>query len=235
MGLNKFNWYKWRFRIIVIISFLLTIIFTWLGWNYSRLQNAQSYPVEAFWVLGGSIKREIYVAELRQNNPDMPILISQGSKDPCILLIFQRTQVPLDRVWLEKCGQNTFGNFYFGVPILRQWEIHKVKLITSASHLPRAKWMAQAILSFNGIAVEVEIVPETGTPGNREFALKTWLDVTRSVLWAPLSQIISPKCGDVTKLVDVDLNFWYKEGFGCEAQGQIKIPKFPKKKSKSKL
>jgi uncharacterized SAM-binding protein YcdF (DUF218 family) len=187
---------------------------------------AKSYPVELFWVLGGSINREIYVGQLRKEKPNIPILISQGSQEPCILLIFQHFKVALDHVWLEKCGQDTFANFYFGLPFLTKWGIHKVKLITSQSHLPRAKLMAQIILNFHGIALEVEVVPEKGVPGNREFPLKTALDVTRILLWTPLSQIISPQCKKVTELIDVNLNDWYEKRFGCESQVKFKIPKF---------
>jgi hypothetical protein len=223
------NWFKLpkkRFFLFTIIILLLTITINWLWLTYSRLNLAKSYPVEAFWVLGGSINREIYVTKLRQQNPTIPILISQGSQEPCVVLIFQRAKIHLDNVWLEKCGLDTFGNFYFGIPLLRQWGIHKVKLITSQSHLPRAKLMAQIISSFNGIALELEIVPEQGVPGNREFPLKTFLDVTRIVLWSPFSQIIFPQCNRVVQLSEVDLNYWLKKGFGCESQAHLKIPKF---------
>ncbi len=229
MGLNLFKLIRGRWLILGIISFILTLSCSWLWWNYARLQTAKSYPVEAFWVLGGSINREIYVAKLRQQVPHIPILISQGSKEPCILLLFQREKAILDNVWLELCGKNTFGNFYFGVPIMRQWGIHKVKLITSQSHLPRAKLMAEIILNVNGIALELDIVPEKGVPGNREFPLKTFLDVTRMIFWSPLSQIITPQCNKITQLTEVNLNDWYKQGFACEFQGQLKIPKLPKK------
>jgi hypothetical protein len=183
--------------------------------------------VEAFWVLGGSINREIYVAQLRRQYPDIPILISQGSQEPCIVLIFEREKVAvnLDNVWLEKCSKNTFGNFYFGIPIMRQWEIHKVKLITSQSHLPRAKLMAQIISSVNGIALELDVVPEKGVPGNQEFVLKTFLDVIRILFWSPLSLINTPQCHNMTNLSEVNLNYWYQQGFGCELQGKIPISK----------
>lgn len=60
-----------------IISLILGI---WLLINTLSLGLAVSQPVDAFFVLGGSIQREIYVAQLDQKYPEIPILISQGSQ-----------------------------------------------------------------------------------------------------------------------------------------------------------
>jgi uncharacterized SAM-binding protein YcdF (DUF218 family) len=193
----------------------------WLLINTIALRSAALGPVDAFFVLGGSIRRENYVTELAKQHPETPILISQGSQDPCIWLIFQRAQAPIRQVWLEKCAESTFGNFYFNIPLLRQWHVHKVKLITSATHLPRAKWMAQIMLGSHGIWVEPEIVPEKGVPGNQESWLKTSLDLGRSLLWAMVSQVYSPSCAKVIPLSEVDIQKWRQEGFKCEYQGKV--------------
>jgi hypothetical protein len=189
--------------------------------NTLKLQAAASAPIEAFLVLGGSIRREIYVAQLAQQHPEARVLISQGSSDPCILLIFQREKAPLHQVWLEKCADSTFDNFYFNIPILRRWGVRKVKLITSPTHLPRAKWMAQILLGAQGIWVEPDIVQEQGIPGNRETAFKTVIDITRSLIWALLSQVIQPKCPKFIPLSGVNLEDWRKLGFKCEYQGGV--------------
>ncbi|MGQ4648138.1 ElyC/SanA/YdcF family protein [Lyngbya aestuarii] len=138
---------------------------------------AASRPVDASFVLGGSIRREVYVAELVKQHPLPRVLISRGSQDPCIFQIFQQAKAPLHRVWLEKCADSTSNNFYFSIPILRNWGIRKVKLITSPTHLLRAKWMAQIILGDQGIWVEAEIVEEYGIPGKTEFPLKTGVEL----------------------------------------------------------
>jgi uncharacterized SAM-binding protein YcdF (DUF218 family) len=96
-----------------------------------KLQTAASGPTDAFFVLGGSIRREMYVAELAKQHPETRVLISQGSEDPCILLVFQREQAPIRQVWLEKCADSTFDNFYFNIPLFNRWGVRKVKLITS--------------------------------------------------------------------------------------------------------
>jgi uncharacterized SAM-binding protein YcdF (DUF218 family) len=213
---------KWEFLLRLAFGLCL-ILGSCLIFNTITLISASSKPVDAFFVLGGSIAREIHVAKLAQLHPDTPILISRGSPDPCILKIFQQ-QAPafLSNVWLEKCAYSTFDNFYYGIPILHHWGVHKVKLVTSYTHLPRAKWMAQILLGAHGIWVEPEIIHEQGIPGNYESWPKTGLDVTRSLLWAVLSQIIQPPCSDVYRLVDVDFQTWSRWGYQCEHYVEIK-------------
>lgn len=227
--------------------------------NIIALMSSSSKPVDVLFVLGGSIQREVYVAmeatEHTQNKTQTRILISGGSQDPCIKLIFQRYSANLEstglkptslkstslksiglesvslqstifkNVWLEKCAKSTFGNFYYSIPILRRWHVHKVKLITSSSHLPRAKWMARILFGAHGIWVEPDIIQEKGVPGNRESWLKTSLDVTRSLFWAIISQFTEPQCEEVVRLADVDMDEWLDRGFKCERQGQIEIPR----------
>ena len=195
----------------------------WLLINSLRLQAAASEHVDAFFVLGGGIHREIYVAQLAKQHPEIRVLISQGSEDPCILLIFQREQAPIRQVWLEKCADSTFDNFYFNIPILKQWGVRKVKLITSSSQVPRAKWMAQILFGAHGIWVETDIAPEQGKPGNRESVLKTSLDLSRCMVWAVLSQVIQPRCLKLVPLYAIDLAAWRNSGFRCERQEELKL------------
>ncbi|AUB39878.1 putative SAM-binding protein YcdF, DUF218 family [Nostoc flagelliforme CCNUN1] len=197
---------------------LYFVLGAWLIFTTITLVFASSQPVDGFFVLGGSIRRETYVAQQAKQYPQTPILISHGSPDPCIWLIFQAELARLQNVWLENCANSTFENFYYGIPILRRWGVHKVMLITSPSHLPRAKWMAQILLGAHGIWVETDIVEELGVPGNRESWAKTGLDVTRSLFWAIFSQIIQPQCSNVTRLTEVDMQAWENRGFHCEHQ-----------------
>ncbi|MEH2393085.1 MAG: YdcF family protein [Nostoc sp.] len=197
---------------------LSVVLGAWLIFITITLVFASSQPVDAFFALGGSIHRETYVAQQAKQYPQTPILISHGSPDPCIWLIFQDELTALQNVWLEKCANSTFENFYYSIPILRRWGVHKVMLITSPSHLPRAKWMAQILLGAHGIWVETDIVQELGFPGNHESWPKTGLDLTRSLFWAIVSQIIQPQCSNVTKLTQVDMQAWKNRGFHCEHQ-----------------
>jgi len=95
------------------------------------------------------------------------------------------------------------------------------EIVTSPTHLPRAQWLAAIHLQSHGIAVEIDAVREIGIPGNNESKLKTGLDVTRSIIWAFVGQLISPPCWQVIPLNSVDLEAWRDEGFKCEYQGKI--------------
>ena len=201
---------------------LLGVIVTSLTFNLLiRLPINSNHTADGILVLGGSIRREIYAAQIASQYPEVPILVSQGSKPPCIKLIFQREQAPMDRVWVEQCAYSTFDNFFFCVPLLQRHGVHKVKVITSQSHLPRAKWLARIHLWAKGIAVEVDTPKEKGVPGNHESDLKTFLDVTRSLIWAVVSQLVQPPCFQVTHLQEVNLAEWYDKGFSCEHQGGL--------------
>jgi uncharacterized SAM-binding protein YcdF (DUF218 family) len=207
--------------LLVIALLILLMSSWWLLLDRPMLREAASRPVDSILVLGGSIRREIYVAELAKQFPQIPILISSGSADPCIWLIFQQAQAPIEQVWLQKCATSTFKNYYFALPLLKQWDLHHVKIITSKTHLPRAKWLAQIILGAHGIWTEIDLVPEAGIPGNRELWLKTSLDLIRSLIWARVSQYYSPQCSALKPLRSVDMVAWEKRGFKCEHQGQL--------------
>ncbi|MEO0539767.1 MAG: YdcF family protein [Cyanobacteria bacterium P01_A01_bin.105] len=185
------------------------------------LLMAARHPVDSYLVLGGSIRREMYMAEQAVPQPSLPILISSGSQDPCIRLLFDQAGASLDQVWLEKCAQSTFSNYRFSLPVLKQWQVRHVRLVTSGSHTRRAVWMARIILGGHGIWVTPEIVEEVGIPGNQESPLKTTLDLARSLLWVGISQVYRPECGDVLPLVSVDLAQWRQQGFKCEHQAGI--------------
>ncbi|MDX2215106.1 MAG: YdcF family protein [Oculatellaceae cyanobacterium bins.114] len=200
---------------VVGLGWLLMVIIT--------LRSAAAAPVDALLVLGGSIKREIYVAELAKQYPDVPVLISKGSQDPCIRLIFERAATPLEQVWLEKCADSTFSNFFFSTPILERWKARKVKLITSENHLPRALWLGQILLGSHGIWVEPDIVVEEGIPGNQESWLKTTIDIGRALVWAVVGQFYQPQCDRLTQLTTVDLDEWQQRGFDCEHQGNLGV------------
>ncbi|MGY6530522.1 MAG: YdcF family protein [Cyanobacterium sp.] len=208
--------------VLFFILGIITIITLHLLANVFQAQQNAQQPTDAYLVLGGSITREIYIAQVAKENPDIPIIISTGSDDPCILLLFEREGARLDNTWLETCADSTFDNFFFSVPILKSWGVRKVKMITSETHLPRAGMMAKISLISQGMAVDVNGIPEVdGIPANHESDLKTKLDVTRSLWWAWAGQFINPPCHKVINLADVDLETWQQKGFACESRGRI--------------
>jgi uncharacterized SAM-binding protein YcdF (DUF218 family) len=199
----------------------LGLLLVWLGSIGLGLVSAAGSPWDGVLVLGGSIRREIHAANLGRQFPELPILISQGAADPCVKSVFDRAAVRGDRVWVERCANSTFGNFYYSLPILQQWQVRHVKLVTSPSHLPRSLWMARIILGSHGIWVDLDAVTESGVPGNKESALKTSLDLLRSLGWAIGSQFHRPHCQGVWSVASIDMADWRSQGFHCERQGGI--------------
>lgn len=215
------KFFNWRIINLIIWFGLGLWLSVWLLVTAPKLFFNATQPVDAIFVLGGSIQREMFVTQLAKQDPQIPILISSGSQDPCIWIIFDREKAPKENVWLEHCADSTFDNFFYGLPILRQWGVRKVKLVTSTTHLPRAQWLAQIHFAARGIWVIADILDEEGVPGNQESTLKTTVDVARSLLWTLFSGWIQPECDKVVKLVDVDMEAWRKSGFKCEHQAGI--------------
>ena len=217
--------YKIRyFLVYILVIFLVAgglISAQWFRNLHSTLAQSAKEPVGVILVLGGSIHREIYAAELAKTNPTIPILISEGSPPPCIWLIFQKAGVPFDQVFLEKCARSTFDNFKFSLSILQSWQVKKVKVITSSSHLPRAQWLGQIMLGSHGIWVEIEVAKHPGRPGNKEVWFKTIVDLIRATFWAIVSQFNLPQCSAVIPLSSVDIQFWYENSFKCEKGGLV--------------
>lgn len=210
-----------RWITYVCLGLLLAVAIATLS-TVSTLWHASKGPTDAYLVLGGSIRREMHMAQLASTfSIPQPILVSTGSVDPCIRLLFEQAGAALDQVWLENCAESTFGNFVYSVPILEQWNAHHVTLVTSGSHTQRAVTMAKILFGAQGIWVDPLIVDEVGIPGNQETALKTTLDVSRSLLWAIVAQVHKPICDQVVALTTVDLEQWRQKGFKCEHQAGI--------------
>ena len=209
--------------LLFLLPFAVGLLVLVLGWAIALFFASQE-PVGTYLVLGGSVKREMYVAEkIAKQHPETPILISAGASAPCTIGLLDRARAPKEQIWLETCAKSTFGNFYFGLPILETWQVRHVKVVTSKTHLPRAKWLAQLILGSHGMWVEMEIVPEIGVPGNTESWLKTVLDVGRSLGWAIASQVVdAPECSKLVRLTEVNLEGWCEKGFKCEHQAHLK-------------
>lgn len=180
-------------------------------------------PVGAYLVLGGSIQREIYSAEVAKRFPNLPVLISGGSRPPCIWLIFQQLHAPTLNIWIERCSKSTFDNIYFNLSTLLDWNVHRIRLVTSGTHVRRAIWLARLMLGSHGIWVDLEVVPETGVPGNQESWLKTGLDLTRGTLGAIATQFYQPPCSNMLRLDEVDITSWRQHGFKCEHQTRIEV------------
>jgi len=194
--------------------------------NFYKAQRHSSQEIEGYLVLGGSIMREIHVAQIKKMSPEIPVIISSGSAKPCVYSIFQEQQAIMDNVWLETCANSTFTNFIYSIPLLKKWGIKKVGVITSETHLPRAEFLAKILLKSQGISIELVTIPEQkGISANHESQIKTALDITRAIGWSVISQFISVPCPKVAYLGTIDLEQWRTKEFRCERRGNVKIPK----------
>lgn len=200
---------------------LLGVVLLCLLGRSLQLARAAIAPDDTYFVLGGSIQREIYVAEQLHQHPQRQALISSGSAEPCIRLIFERADAPLDQTWLENCARSTFGNLFYSLPWLKQHQVKKLRLVTSGTHRQRAEPMARLLLAAHGIWMVADPVMEDGVPGNQESRLKTVLDLGRILLWAIASQVYQPQCDDIIALDQVDLEAWQSRDYQCEHQGDL--------------
>lgn len=199
-----------------------------------KLYQAAHLPVDAVLVLGGSIRREMAAAELARDPSQLPILISAGSPAPCVWAIVERegqandAQLddvdPKSKIWLEPCATSTLGNYRFSLPILKDWGVRHIQLVTSGSHQLRATGLGRIILGSHGIWLSPTPVAETGRPGNQESKLKTSLDWLRGLAWALISQLYTPQCDGLVRLDQVVLEDWVDREFECESQGQVELP-----------
>lgn len=203
---------------------LLLIVTVWLSSLGTQLYRHAQQPTDGILVLGGSIRREIVVADALAQGSPLPVLISHGAQPPCTRLVFERVAAPIDQVWLETCAASTFDNYRYSLPTLKQWQVQHVAVVTSPTHVPRAAWLARILLGSHGIWVEMQLVEEIGTPANVENPWKTVIDVGRSLGWAILSQFYQPICQTVFPLSSVDLAEWTTKGFKCEHQADIQLP-----------
>lgn len=207
---------------------LLLLGFTiWLSSLGTQLYRHAQQPADGTLVLGGSIRREIVIADSVAQGNSLPVLISHGAQPPCTRLVFERVAAPIDQVWLESCAESTFDNYRYSLPILKQWQVQHVVVLTSPTHLPRAAWLARILLGSHGIWVEMQLVEEIGIPANVENPLKTVVDVGRSLGWAIVSQFYQSRCPAVFPLTSVDLTEWNEKGFSCEHQADIQLPDSP--------
>ncbi|MGD1856898.1 MAG: YdcF family protein [Leptolyngbyaceae cyanobacterium] len=201
---------------ILLAVAIVTLVLGGRLWQSSRL------PTDAYVVLGGSIRREMQMAQRAGGfSQPQPILVSAGSADPCIRLLFEQAGASLEQVWLEHCAESTFGNFVYSVPLVERWGARHVTLVTSGSHTRRAVVMARILFGAQGIWIEPWIVDEVGIPGNQETVVKTTLDIGRSLAWALVAQVYKPACDRVVTLASVDLEQWRQTGFKCEHQAGI--------------
>ncbi|MEM8641792.1 MAG: YdcF family protein [Cyanobacteria bacterium P01_G01_bin.54] len=149
-------------------------LLTSLEWRY--VPQGELPTADAIVVLGGGLvphdsprpdvevaeggDRTLYAAKLYDQGKAPMILVSGGrvswdgeqipeSRDMASLL--RRLGVPNNAIWQEPNSLNTYENAVLSKPILERREAHKILLVTSATHMPRAR----AVFAKQGF----EVVP----------------------------------------------------------------------------
>jgi uncharacterized SAM-binding protein YcdF (DUF218 family) len=151
------------------------------------LVEAEKQPPSVIVVLGGGIRREQLAARLAQDHPQLRVIISSGSKVPCLYKVFTTDAgIPWEKVTVDLKATDTLTNFTATLPYLQQAKDRKVWLVATDGHLPRARLLAGIIWGSQGIAMEPVVLKGEG---NEESIFKTGMDTTRALLWLGLREI----------------------------------------------
>jgi uncharacterized SAM-binding protein YcdF (DUF218 family) len=160
-----------------LLLVLLSSLGLWLG--YKQLQSYFVQP-EAIFVLGGHADRERFAAKLAKQHPNLPIWVSSGSPEGYVTKIFAKTGVKSDRLHLNYQAKDTVTNFTTLVNELKSQGIDSVYLVTSDTHMTRARIIGEIIFGTHGIILKPVSVHSHTSPEPLEKLLR---DTGRSLLW----------------------------------------------------
>ena len=149
----------------------------WLG--YRQILSYSIEP-EAIFVLGGDFKREVFAASLAREYPRIPIWVSSGSPEGYVKKIFRNRGIKSDRLHLDYRAVDTVTNFTTLADELKAKNIESVYLVTSESHMTRARVIAEVVFGSRGIIVKPVSV---NTNSQAEPVEKSLRDGARAVFW----------------------------------------------------
>jgi len=165
---------KWQIKSLLLFAFALS---SWLGY---RQIKSYFIEAEAIFVLGGDSKREIFAAQLASKHPNLPIWVSSGSPRGYVKRIFINRGIKRDRLHLDYRAVDTVTNFTTLADELKAKKIESVYLVTSASHMTRARVIAEIVFGSRGIVVKPISV---ATNSQAEPVEKSLRDGARAVFW----------------------------------------------------
>ncbi|WP_438357538.1 YdcF family protein [Aphanothece sacrum] len=160
-----------------LLLVLLSSLGLWLG--YKQLQSYFIQP-EAIFVLGGHADRERFAAKLAKQYPNLPIWVSSGSPEGYVTKIFAKAGVKSDRLHLNYQAKDTVTNFTTLVNELKSQGVDSIYLVTSDTHMTRARIIGEIIFGTNGIILKPVGVHSHTSPEPLEKLLR---DTGRSLLW----------------------------------------------------
>ncbi|MEB3312397.1 MAG: YdcF family protein [Snowella sp.] len=162
----------------------------WLGWllplfilggvvGCRQIQSMVVQP-QAIFVLGGHEDREKAAAKLAAQYPDLPIWVSSGSPEGYAKRIFAKAGIQRDRLHLDYQARDTVTNFTTLVDDLNRQGIRSIYLITSDTHMNRARLVGEIVFGSQGIVIKPFTVPSHSAVEPPEKSLR---DVARALLW----------------------------------------------------
>ncbi len=157
----------------------LVIAIGGLWWGYRSIQSYFLQP-EGIFVLGGHEDRERFAAKLALLHSDLPIWVSSGSPRNYTRKIFKKAGVNLDRLHLDYRATDTVTNFTTLVEQLKEEGIHSVYLITSDTHMMRARIVGEIVFGSRGILIKPISIPSDSSPEPLEKSIR---DGMRALLW----------------------------------------------------
>ncbi len=170
---NGYRFFAWISCAAILL--LLSIIPVRLA-----IAHYQAPKPQAILTLGGGQLREEFTAVFAKDFPSLDIWVSSGILPKDALSIFRAAGIPDTRVHLDYRAVDTVTNFTSLVADLKNRGIQHIYLITSDSHMSRAKAIATIVLGFRGIAFTPISIATSQRP-------ESWLhilrDAGRALLW----------------------------------------------------
>ncbi|HEY9878861.1 MAG TPA: YdcF family protein [Leptolyngbyaceae cyanobacterium] len=166
--------------------FLLMLALIPLLWLGQLQVKAFFQKPQAILVLGGSVDREEYAAQVAQHNPNLEVWVSSGSNPEYAEWVFQEAQIPPSQVRLDYRAVDTVTNFTTVVDDLKAQGVTCVYLVTSDYHMRRASIIGQIVLGSRGITFKPLPVPSDHP--EPETLLRSVRDGARAVLWVVTGQ-----------------------------------------------
>ena len=112
-------------------------------------------------VLGGENESRVEkTVALYQQGYSSRILVTGKNEDKLIVRSLLAAGVPGNVIWVEPAATSTFENAWFSLPILEQWNVKTVLLVTSAFHSRRAT----SVFKSRAGKIEIFSVPADSVP-----------------------------------------------------------------------
>ncbi len=147
--------------------------------GYRQIQSLVVQP-QAIFVLGGHEDRERAAAKLAAKYPNLPVWVSSGSPEGYVKRIFAKAGVQRDRLHLDYQAKDTVTNFTTLVNEFNRQGINSVYLITSDTHMPRARLVGEIIFGSHGIIMKPLSIPSHSSEEPPEKSVR---DFARALLW----------------------------------------------------